>query len=101
MREDTTLVSAKGTRATFETGLQEQGGKLDHRGVKWRLPRCAFIHFLVFQINERRYNAGVGEGYRSNFRDGATGTQGQVGPQVCQVEAPVLRLPSSSPFSIS
>jgi hypothetical protein len=74
MREDTTLVSAKGTRATFETGLQEQGGKLDHRGVKWRLPRCAFIHFLVLQINERRYNAGVGEKYRSNFRDGATGT---------------------------
>ena len=76
MREDTTLVSAKCTEATLETGLQEQGGKLDLRGEISSLPCCVFLCLLVLQINERKYNASIGEGHRSDLRDRATGTGG-------------------------
>ena len=95
MREDTTLVLAKGMEATLVTGLQEQGGKLDLRGEISCLPCCVFLRPLVFQINERRYNASIGEGHRIDLRDKATGTKGQMGPHGCQVEVPVLRLSSS------
>jgi len=96
MREDTTLVLAKSTEATSETGLQEHRGKLDPRCVRWRLPSCVFLHLLLFQFHEKRYNAGICEKYRSDLRDRSTGTGGQVGPHGCQVKAPELRLPSSS-----
>jgi hypothetical protein len=95
MKEITTLVFVKGAEATLETVLQERGAKLDATGARWRPPCCVFLHPLVLQINGRRYNVSIGQRHRSNFRDGATGTGGQVGPQGCQVEAPVLRLPSS------
>jgi hypothetical protein len=82
---------------TLETGLQKQAAKWDPTGAKWDPTGvCIFIHLPVLQINERRYNASVGEGHISDLRDRATGTGGQVGPDGCQVEVPVLRLPSSS-----
>jgi hypothetical protein len=46
----------------------------------WRLSCCVFLHLLVVQINERRYNASIGERHRSDLRDRATGTGGQVDP---------------------
>jgi hypothetical protein len=70
MREDTTQTSAKATEATLETGLQEQGAKWDPTGARRRFPCCVFLHLLVFQINERRYNASIGEGHRSDLREG-------------------------------
>ena len=78
MKEDTTLVSAKGTEATLVTGLQEQGGKLDLAGEILSLPCCVFLHLLVLQINGRRYNASIGETHRSDLSDRATGTEAQV-----------------------
>ena len=83
MREDTTLVLAKGTEATSETGLQEHRGKLDPRCVRWRLSCCVFRHVFFLQSNERNYNASIREGRRSNLRDSVTGTRGQVGRHGC------------------
>ena len=47
MKEDTTLVSAKATQATSETGLPKQRAKWDPTGAKWRIPCCVFLHLLV------------------------------------------------------
>ena len=96
MKQYTTLVSTKGKEATSDTGLQEQRGKLYPGCVRWKLPCCVFLHLLLIQFNERRYSAGIYERCRSNLTDRATVTGGQVGLHGCQVEAPELRLPSSS-----
>ena len=76
MGEDTTPVLAKGKEETLETGLQEQAGILDPGGARWRLPCCVFLHLLVLQINERRYNASIGEVHRSDLSNRATETEG-------------------------
>ena len=72
------LLSANGIEATSETGLHEQGGKLDPSGARKRLPCCVFLHLVLLQINETRHNASIGKVNRSDLRDRATRTGGNM-----------------------